>query len=253
MGEGDSKFAAAVGGSLLMVLLAAGCGGSVESAESKSDGAPVPIEQYEAEFASAICRTYADVCGRAGLPFDHRACVSWVPPVISAATQLDRARYDPALARRCIDSAAASASSGLLEDLFPAEVKELCAPLFPPKRTFIEATGVAPAALAEPCDATCTRAACIGRRASDSLRVCLLAEGLVCAQDLTCQPAKRVGESCEDFYSCIEGLQCEEQHCIEPHSTGPCKNQAYCMGTSECRSGQCVPKNIAREFCAGEF
>jgi len=238
-------------GALAIPLMAlASCGGSADTTGSKP--VPVPIERYDAEFGSALCEAYASCCAQAGLAQNRAQCVEVFAPKISGRDQLDPARYDPALARTCIDRIADFASSCLLEDLAPPAVKDLCAPLF---KSATEMSGLTFGAIGEACSGTCTAERLCSPRPQDATTsICSLQEGRRCAADGTCQAAKAAGEACDSLFDCASGRPCSHGICIEPHSTGPCRDHSQCTSTSDCKAGQCVPRRLdTPDFCAGEF
>jgi len=232
----------------MAALGAGGCGGAVEG-----EGSPVPLAEFPSEFASALCQTYAGCCQQAGLPFAYAQCFSGYTAEDNFTHSVVSERYDPALARRCIDTMVRTVSSCLEAARWSPEWLKACDPLFPTLPTISEERGAIPSALGEACNQSCDRASCRATDVPKPWRVCLLEEGLRCAEGGTCQPALKLGQACDDNYGCAIGLLCVDGQCIERHDTGPCPNNSYCSAGSTCRAGQCVPNSIVSPaFCAFE-
>jgi hypothetical protein len=191
--------------------------------------------------------------GQSGWQLNRSQCEKVFVPQLSGANVVDASRYDPALARRRIEQAAHLARSCLLQDLWPKERRDTCAPLFQAADSIAHLMGVSRGTLGQACSATCSAYSCIGRQSDVSVS-CLLEEGLRCAEDHTCQPARMAGDACRNEFDCANGLACTQSVCAELRATGPCIGPAQCASTSECDDGQCVPKSsVSAEFCAGEF
>jgi len=250
---------AVIAGTLTLAWLGlVGCGGSVATdAQTKTEVAPVPLEQWQSQVASQLCKTYTTCCQSARLSHNYEQCVDRFAPQVDHSALIDGEKYDANVAGRCIDTVTRLASSCLLQDLWSPKALEACTPLFQGTGTLLEAMGVVIAELGEPCDSTCTSfGSCSAPRGGipKQEHVCSLQQGLLCAEDGHCQLASNVGQLCDGNLDCVEELRCHKQRCIELRATGPCTDGGFCAGASNCINGQCVPKSIVSpEFCAGEF
>jgi hypothetical protein len=243
---------------------------------------------FSQRFAASYCSSIQGCCQRFGENFDLASCQDAVRGYLTALLNAELANpnvvFDEQVAGQCIDAYAAAlracteqnvATGEACEGLFRGTVElggacgESSECIQSPEQPATCDTGVCvadelyfspydlePAALGEPCSATCEgdidgSSSCSGTStANPSAGPCWVNDGLICGSTGVCMPAPQVGEPCPQYF-CTAGAYCASGTCQPASSDGPCTDSVSCLPTSYCdfATSLCTPRKPDGEAC----
>jgi len=253
-------------------VAAASCGGRA----ADDSPAPIAVADFGATWAEAVCAAEGPCCESAGVPYDRPSCTAIATELLRARIEgrmNGRQRYEPSLARPCIDAWVRLARScGPTSAAQQREAYAICAAVFAglqpdgaaceseadcasPGSSCIGGTGSARCAhitlaanhgaLGAACKLTCDSSECNVGNAFGYPEIvgCYLDDGLSCGVSQTCAAPGKLGEACVPD-SCARGAYCEAGLCAPLRDSGPCDDGRLraCSSASYCADGECQLK-----------
>lgn len=240
-------------------------------------GGSIPLEDFPAAYASALCDNIGPCCTQAGRTYDASSCKALVGALAASvvgSVNSGKVKYDASAAGQCLELAKSSAGScnfdfesAACDQVFTGTVPEggACDEdlecIGPPgahidcdnEVCVVEKRGAA----GDPCTWTCTEngavTSCSGSGSAETGARCFTNDSLYCDSDeQVCKPQLAVGATgCGfDDDACASGAYCDSDTCTAKVEVGgSCSGSGTCVETAYCEQDTCMAKKPLGAAC----